>query len=145
MRPSWTILPVVGVLGVIVTLIMVAVRPGIACPAVGYAYVGDVELEFSTEPDTVAACFGSECSPQSVMRSTDGKWAVPQSPPYLPQEPVHPGGQMPGNLTSIRVATVQHSDPALVRVLAIHSEPAEEGRFWSACPGPSRYMPVQVP
>jgi hypothetical protein len=91
MRPPWTILLVVGVLGVFVTLILVAVRPGIACPAVGYAYVGDVELEFATEPDTVAAFFGSECSPQSVMRSTDGKWAVPQSPPYLPQEPVQPG------------------------------------------------------
>jgi hypothetical protein len=59
--------------------------PGVSqvCPAVGYAYVGDVELVFSTPPESVSACFGDECTPEQVERNPEGKWLVPQSPPYL--------------------------------------------------------------
>lgn len=48
--------------------------PGLnrACPAIGYAYVGDVELAFSREPDSTAACFGEDCMPVPLT-SRDGK------------------------------------------------------------------------
>jgi hypothetical protein len=50
-------------LGVVVTVLAVAAvlgpMPGVtrACPAVGYAYVGGVELVFSTPPESVSGLF----------------------------------------------------------------------------------------
>lgn len=144
MKSGWVAVLALAMFAVLATLVLIAVRPGIACPAVGYVYVGDVELEFASEPDSVAACFGSECNPQPVMRSADGKWTVPQSSPYLLQDSGQSGTEMPGNVTSILIATVHRSGASVVRALAIQSEPTGEGRFWPTCPAPLRYLPVQV-
>lgn len=145
MKRRWKFVLAVGVFGVLIALVLVVVRPGLACPAVGYADLGDVELEFTSEPDSVAACFGYECTPQPVQRSDDGKWKVPQSYPYMPQDSDLHGNVRPGNVTAIRMMAARPSAAPIVSIMAIRSEPAEGGQFWSTCPGPTRYMPVQVP
>jgi hypothetical protein len=141
----WKIVLAVGMLAVLIALVVVGVRPGLACPAVAYVDLGDVELEFASEPDSVAACFADDCSPRPVQRSDDGKWRVPQSSPYMPKEAALPGNLRPGNIATIRIVAARPSAAPMFRILAIHSEPAGGGQFWSMCPGPIRYMPVQVP
>lgn len=135
----------VGMFAILTALVLVVVRPGLACPAVGYVDLGDVELDFASEPDSVAACFGDECSPQHVKRSHDGKWRVPQSYPYLPQDSDLPGNLRPGNVTTIRIVAARPPAAPMASTLEIHSEPTGGGQFWSMCPGPTRYMPVPVP
>jgi hypothetical protein len=44
-----------------------------ACPAMGWAFVGDVELSFSTPPESVSACFGEGCTPVPVGTNAEGK------------------------------------------------------------------------
>lgn len=63
-----------GVFAVVLALVLVARESGpTVCPAIGYAYAGDVELVFSEEPATVAACFGDGCTPATVTGSPDGR------------------------------------------------------------------------
>lgn len=106
------------------------------CPAMGYAYVGDVELAISTEPESVAACFGDACTPVPVTKSAEGKWRVPQSPPYMTP---------PVSVTSIYVEAVASSGARTVRVLQIETESTGEHPFGPDCGGPFRFKPVQVP
>jgi len=71
--------------GVVATVLAIAGllgrMPGVGrvCPAIGYAYVGDAELAFSTTPESVAVCFGDGCTAEQVVRNPEGKWLVPQS------------------------------------------------------------------
>lgn len=108
---------------------------GRACPAVGYAYVGDVELAFSTTPESVAVCFGDGCTPERVVRNAEGKWLVPQSPPYL---------NPPVSVTSIRVEAVAISGGRIARDLPIETESTGEHPFGPECGGPFRFKPVLV-
>lgn len=127
--------------GVVVTVLAFAVLLGRmswvsrACPAVGYAYVGDVELAFSTPPESVAACFGVGCTPEPVARNPEGKWLVPQSPPYL---------NPPVSVTSIFVEAVATSGGRIASDLPIETESTGEHPFGPECGGPFRFKPVQV-
>ncbi|MBV1778459.1 hypothetical protein KRR55_04925 [Paeniglutamicibacter sp. ABSL32-1] len=145
MKQGKSVVLAAGLLAVFITVVLAVVKPGAACPAVAYVDVGDVEIEFAAEPYSVAACFGIECSPQPVARSAEGKWAVPQSPPYLPPEPGARGGEIRGHVTTLRVVATGSSGLAVDRSNAIWSESTGAFRFWTVCPGPTRYLPVQVP
>lgn len=106
------------------------------CPAIGYAYLGDVQLVFSQEPATVAACFGEGCTPAAVTKNPDGRWLVPQSQPYLVP---------PVSVTSIYVEAAVSSGARLARVLPIETEPTGEYPYGKECGGPFRFKPVHVP
>ncbi|MDQ0732512.1 hypothetical protein [Arthrobacter sp. B1I2] len=106
-----------------------------ACPAMGWAFVGDVELSFSTPPESVSACFGEGCTPQPLTKNAEGKWLVPQSPPYLTP---------PVSITSIYVDARTSSGKRLTRALAIEAESTGEYPFGRECGGPFRFKPVQV-
>jgi hypothetical protein len=105
------------------------------CPAIGYAFVGDVELVFSQEPASVAACFGPGCTPVPVTKNPDGKWLVPQSQPYLVP---------PVSVTSVRVEAAAASGASTERELPIETEPTGEYPFGRECGGPFRFKPVNV-
>jgi hypothetical protein len=95
MKPRRILLFSLGVLAAVVAMVLLFGRaPGLTrvCPAIGYAYVGDVELAFSMQPASVSACFGEECIPASVEQGPDGKWLVPE--PLLHRT----GAQVPGTL-----------------------------------------------
>ena len=106
-----------------------------ACPAMGWAFVGDVELSFSTPPESVSACFGEGCTPEQVTKSADDKWLVPQSPPYLTP---------PVSVTSIYVDASTTSGNRLTSALPIETESTGEYPFGRECGGPFRFKPVQV-
>lgn len=106
-----------------------------ACPAMGYAYLGDVELVISPEPALVAACFGEGCTPAAVTKNPDGRRLVPQSQPYLVP---------PVSVASIDVATTDASGDRFVRVLPIETESTGEYPYGRECGGPVRFKPVQV-
>ena len=108
----------------------------VACPAIGYAFVGDVELVFPREPASVAACFGEGCVARSVTKSPAGKWVVPQSQPYLVP---------PVSVTSVYVEATDSSGARVARVLQIETEPTGEYPFGPDCGGPFRFKPVHVP
>ena len=122
----------------IVVAVVVFVRGGSksVCPAIGYVYTGDVELTFSQEPASVAACFGSGCTPSPVSRSADGRWLVPQSAPYLTPA---------AGVGSIVVKAVDSSGIGGARELKIESESTGEHPYGPSCGGPFRFKPVQVP
>ena len=106
-----------------------------ACPAMGWAFVGDVELSFSTPPESVSACFGEGCTPEQVTKSVEGKWLVPQSPPYLTP---------PASVTSIYVDASTTSGNRLTSALPIETESTGEYPFGRECGGPFIFKPVQV-
>ncbi|WP_432394770.1 hypothetical protein ACRQ5B_13785 [Pseudarthrobacter sp. L19] len=137
MKTRRILLIALGTLAVVVAAV-VFVRGGskTACPAIGYAYTGDVELMFSREPASVAACFGSGCTPAPVSRSEDGRWLVPQSAPYLTPA---------AGVSSIAVKAVDSSGVGGARELRIESESTGEHPYGPSCGGPFRFKPVQVP
>ncbi len=106
-----------------------------ACPAMGWAFVGDVELFFSTQPESLSACFGEGCTPEPVTKSAEGKWLVPQSPPYLTP---------PVSITSIYVDASTSSGNRLTGALPVETESTGEYPFGRECGGPFRFKPVKV-
>jgi hypothetical protein len=106
-----------------------------ACPAIGYAYVGDVELFFSAAPETVEVCFGEGCTPELVARNSEGKWLVPQSVPYL-NEPV--------SVSMIHVEAVTASGGRVANDFPIETESTGEYPYGFGCGGPYVFKPVQV-
>jgi hypothetical protein len=139
MKPRGIILLALAALAALVAVPFLSGRiPGVpaACPAVGYAYVGPVELVFPTKPASVAACFGDGCTPRPVTAGPDGKWLVPQSEPYLAP---------PASVTSVSVEATDNSGARISRVLPIESESTGEHPYGPACGGPFKFKPVQVP
>ena len=127
----------VGMLVVVLSMAVLSRESGnTICPAVGYAYTGDVELVFSREPSSVAACFGDGCVPAPVTKSADGRWLVPQSEPYLVP---------PVSVTSVLVTAVDPSGTRIARLLPIETESTGEHPDGPGCGGPFRFKPVQVP
>jgi hypothetical protein len=108
---------------------------GRACPAMGWAYGGDVELAFSSPPGSVAACFGEGCSPAQVVLSPEGKWLVPQSPPYL---------DPPVSGTFIHVEATDTAGHRIAGDLPIETESTGEHPFGPECGGPFRFRPVHA-
>ncbi len=106
-----------------------------ACPAIGFVYVGDAELNFSVQPQSASACFGEGCTPKSIV-PRDGKWLVPQSPPYLVP---------PAEVTSIYVEAVTASGARMIHRPPIETESSGERPYGRHCPGPSKFKAVQVP
>lgn len=104
------------------------------CPAIGYAYVGNVELAFYEQPKSVAACFGEGCSPETVA-IREGKWLVPQSAPYLIP---------PVSVTSIYVEAVAPTGARTTSTLPIETEPTGEHPHGPQCGGPFKFKPVHV-
>lgn len=139
MKPRGIFLLALGVLAGLLALALLLGRmpgPTRVCPAIGYGYVGDVELVFSTQPASVAACFGDGCTPASVTMGPGGKWMVPQSAPYLTP---------PVSVTSIYVEVVASSGARVARILHIETESTGEHPFGPDCGGPFRFKPVHVP
>lgn len=136
MKSRGILLLALGVGAAVLALALLFGRTPGACPAIGYTYVGEVELLFSAEPVSVAACFGDGCAPETVMEATDGKWLVPQSPPYL---------TTPVSVTSIYVEAVAASGSRIARVLQIETESTGEHPFALNCAGPLGFKPVHVP
>jgi hypothetical protein len=126
-----------AVVAAALALALLGRMPGVsrACPAIGYAYVGDAELVFSSPPESVAACFGDGCAPRQLERNPEGKWLVPQSPPYLAP---------PVSVTSIYVEAVTMSGDRIARELPIETESTGEHPFGSDCGGPFTFKPVHV-
>jgi hypothetical protein len=124
-----------GMLTVVLTVAVIRGSGSTACPATGYAYTGDVELVFPQEPVSVAACFGEGCTPAPVTRSTDGRWLVPQSVPYLVP---------PISVTSVYVDAVDSSGARVAGELPIETEPTGEHPDGPECGGPFRFKPVKV-
>ena len=138
MKPRGILLLAMGVVvGALALLTLTGhmLSPGRPCPAVGYAYTGDVELTFSRPPGSAAACFGESCIPQEVAGNAGGKWLVPQSPPYL---------KPPVSVTSIYVEATDLSGHRLSRYLPIETESTGEHPFGPGCGGPFRFKPVYV-
>lgn len=142
MKPRGSLLVALGACAAVVALVALVLLFGRTpagtgvCPAIGYAYEGDVELVFPLEPASVAACFGDGCSPQPVTRNPDGRWLVPQSQPYLVP---------PVSVTSINVQTTNASGDRIARVLRIETEFTGEYPYGKECGGPFRFKPVHVP
>ena len=138
MKRQWALLLAVG--SVVAVLAVIAVMGGVshiprACPAIGYAYTGPVELVFSTPPASVAACFGEGCVPEPVAQNDERKWLVPQSTPYL-NEPV--------SVTSIQVEATAAIGGRTAAELPVETESTGEHPFGVGCGGPFRFKPVQV-
>ena len=139
MKRRWAMLLAVG--GVVAVLLaVIAVLGSVsriprACPAIGYAYTGPVELVFSTLPSSVAACFGEGCMPEPVEQDDEEKWLVPQSAPYL-NEPV--------SVTSIHVEATAALGGQTKIDLPVVTESTGEHPFGEGCGGPFRFKPVQV-
>lgn len=126
----------VGAALVVALLLDPGIRPTRACPAVGYAYVGHVELVFAEEPASVAACFGDGCIPATVAQDPGGKWLVPQSRPYLIP---------PVSVTSVYVEASPPLGAPIARTLPIETESTGEYPYGRECGGPFTFKPVQVP
>jgi hypothetical protein len=137
MRYRW-LLPIgLGAVAIVLVLVMFSRESGTrACPAIGYAYVGDVELVFSQEPESVAACFGEGCTPAVVSRSGNGRWMVPQSEPYL---------SPPASVTKVYVQASGSSGARISGPVPIETESTGEYPYGQECGGPFRFKPVQVP
>ena len=63
MKPRAVFVIAVGALATVLAhAALIGFMPGVnrACPAIGYAYVGDVELAFSGQPESVSACLGRD-------------------------------------------------------------------------------------
>jgi hypothetical protein len=120
LKPRGVLLLAVGVVAAVLAFTALLGRmAGVerVCPAMGWAYVGDVELAFSIPPESVAACFGDGCTPEQVAINPEGKWLVPQSRPYL----------IPAvSVTSIYVEAVASSGGRIARDLPIETESTGE-------------------
>lgn len=138
MRHRWALLVAAGMVAAVVTVVVVfggMSRVARACPAIGYAYTGPVELVFSTPPASVAACFGEGCTPEPVGQNDERKWLVPQSVPYL-DEPV--------SVTSIHVEATAALGGRTTVDLPVETESTGEQPFGVGCGGPFRFKPVLV-
>ncbi|BCW17506.1 hypothetical protein NtRootA9_02140 [Arthrobacter sp. NtRootA9] len=136
MKRGWALLlaVVVAVLAVIAVIGGLSRTPH-ACPAIGYAYTGPVELMFSTPPASVAACFGEGCTPEPVAQNDERKWLVPQSAPYL-NELI--------SVTTISVEATAAIGGRTAAELPVETESTGENPFGVGCGGPFRFKPVQV-
>ncbi|MBO1268210.1 hypothetical protein [Arthrobacter cavernae] len=136
------------------------------CPAIMYFNTSPIELRFARTPDAVSACFGPDCKPAEVRVNDDGRWLVPQEPPYAvhtsspsrrlaPSLPVPPPdtttratptptatAPVPfiGGVRSIRVVS-QTGGLRLDAVYDIHTRSLDP---FSPCPGRYEYLPVEV-
>lgn len=121
------------------TMVTACVPPGIACPAIGFAYTAPVELEI--DPDlvsdgTVAACLPAGCEPVVVPADGNGRWLVPQEPPYTGEEAI---GLEPGN--EVRVLITDNAGTIMKDGLwEIPYTPTSDG----FCPGPVNFHPVEI-
>jgi hypothetical protein len=137
-KPRGTLLVALGVGAAVVALaLFLFSRTGTGvCPAIGYAYVGPVELRFSHEPASVAVCFEEGCTPAPLAKSPDGKWLVPQSAPYLVPT---------ASAKSVYVEAALSSGSRIARTFSIDTEPTGEYPYGRECGGPYRFTPVNVP
>jgi hypothetical protein len=138
MKPRGLLLVALGVGAAMVALavLLFSQTGNRVCPAIGYAYVGPVELRFSREPAAVAACIGEGCIPAPVVKSSDGEWLVPQSAPYLVP---------PVSVTAVYVEAALSSGSRVARAFPIETESTGEYPYGRECGGPYRFMPVHVP
>ena len=138
MKPRGLLLVGLGIGAAVVALALLLFnRPGSGvCPAMGYAYVGPVELRFSHEPTSVAVCFEEDCTPAPVAKSPEGKWMVPQSAPYLIP---------PASVSTVYVEAALSSGSRIARTFPIETESTGEYPHGRECGGPYTFLPVKVP
>ncbi|GAA4426157.1 hypothetical protein GCM10023169_24660 [Georgenia halophila] len=109
-----------------------------ACPAIGYADISSIELEFdpSLGVNAVAACLGTDCQPVALT-GAGGKWSVPQSAEYLQSTE-------PGSVTQVKVEASSEGDVVVEKVFEVARE-RDDGTWWQPeCPGPYHYLPVSI-
>ena len=124
------------------TLAALIVLPGCgvtsgACPAIGYAYVGPVELEVPGQsPSTaeVLACFGEECTPAKAGSSGQA-WTID-----IGQSLQAGGSEHPTAVTAI-VKEIKSGKELASGVYPITYKRTDGG---GRCPGPTAPQPVVI-
>ncbi|MEE2570243.1 hypothetical protein V1638_12670 [Pseudarthrobacter sp. J64] len=137
MKPRGILLLATCLLAAVLVVIALSSNTSRICPAIGYAYTGDTELVFSSQPASVAACFGEGCQPQPVAANAEGRWLVPQAAPYLNRA-------APVSVVSIRVEAVAVSGGTVSADLPIETESTGEHPHGPMCGGPFVFKPVNV-
>ena len=113
----------------------------VACPTIGYAYVGPAEIHVSDEfPDVtvVEACFGDPCQPALADRVQDRQWQVPQEEPFLSAS-----SEVGAQQQTIRVIL---KEGERVIIDGVYDIPVRVDRVGivGQCPGPFSYEPIMV-
>lgn len=145
MKPRLIVLAAV-LAAVVVGLAWFATNQSKSCPQPGNTDTGPVELKIATVPTRVQACFGDDCELQPVQQNQDGRWLVPQEPPFLPAQDATTSATAPrpGAVTRIRVVVKEagkRQRDAVFEIPTANQAPAPG----SQCPGPVSYLPVAVP
>ncbi|BCW47611.1 hypothetical protein [Arthrobacter sp. StoSoilB5] len=117
-----------------------AVDKSRVCPAIGSAT--PIELKIVSAPSRVQACFGENCTPRPLQQQTDGRWLVPQEPPYLAAEQTT---SPPSVLAKVRVVVKESGKRQRDAVFDIPAIPGVPNTTGAECPGPIQYLPVEVP
>ena len=105
-----------------------------ACPLIGYGDDSPIEIviEGTSGPVEVQACLNADCTPEQVIADADGRWLVPQEPPYF-------AGVSPTTVT----VEVLSGGQTTTGTFDIPRE-AIDSDWLNQCPGPFRYLPVVV-
>jgi hypothetical protein len=143
MKPRGILLAIGALAVALVGLIWFAGTRTPACTLIMQVSMAPIELDFQGSPKSVKACFGEGCTPETVLRSDDGKWRVPQAKPYQQPEKATP---VAGD--GIRRIVVQASYPeghTTMQLLPIETKRADSSWLGAPCPGPVEFLPVQVP
>ena len=114
-----------------------ATRPPV-CTAIGNS--DPVELKIASTPSRIQACFGDGCELHPLQAQSDGRWLVPQEPPYVPAAPQ---GASPVR-DKVRVVVKESGKRQRDAVFDIPKTTAPPPAG-SECPGPVTYLPVSVP
>ncbi len=143
MRKNWLPAASVGAVALVIGVFIAGYSSAQRnCSAVGWAYIGPVELrpEVLSADFGLSACFsGPECIPQAVHADANGRWLVPQDAPFLSRTQ-----RSALNLSEIHVRVTDASGTVADRMYQIPTRRLPGGD-WPSCPGPFEYLPVTVP
>ncbi|MGO4589325.1 hypothetical protein [Paenarthrobacter sp. 2TAF44] len=140
MKPRLIWVAAVILVAAIGGLVWFAVDKSRVCPAIGSAT--PIELKIASMPSRVQACFGDGCMPRPVQQQTDGRWLVPQEPPYLP---AGQSASPPSVMAKVRVVVKESGKRQRDAVFDIPAIPGVPDTTGAQCPGPIQYLPVEVP
>lgn len=114
-----------------------ATRPP-ACSANGNP--DPIELKIASTPTRVQACFGEGCHLEPLQPQSDGRWMVPQEPPFVPVSQEGPNPVRDKVRVVVKEAGKRQRD-------VLFDIPKTDGApvAGSQCPGPVTYLPVAVP
>lgn len=124
-----------GVLVVALVLGLVAAHGVTFCATTGYLNLAPIVITTDGRVDAVAACIGTDCTPVALTAGADGRWEVPQQPPYLA------GAARVGTVDEVTVRAESAGQVVAEDAFPVYRVPlGVPGR----CPGPFDYAPVTV-